>query len=352
MHRDVVHQQVHELLGTPIERARPETDLSGQPWLTVKYATQDPDDWHGVIPATLADGRRVAIKVNPAEGIGQTLIPWIQRQFGIRLPRPYFAYASTAETRDTGGREAAIYESGTRLTTTTLGHFFDGREHLLILPWLSLRGLDASGAQCRWDADDIDRALRELAAMQHELSPPAGLPARGTTATVAGDADLWAAVVDDAADRELITAAAARRRLALITSIHEWHPAKDSSPTVVAHNDFNPRNVGFDADRVVALDWELARLDCPQRDAVELLTFAVPGDASREFVRHRLETHRRSLGEDAGPYYAAVAAQVRVQAIDRCGMQLIFGAAFDLPYQQHIQATVDRLCEMFGGLIS
>lgn len=47
------------------------------------------------------------------------------------------------------------------------------------------------------------------------------------------------------------------------------------------------------------------------------------------------------IAEDA--HLAALAADLRAEAIDRIGMQLLFAAAFDLPYIPAINATVDHL---------
>ena len=51
---------------------------------------------------------------------------------------------------------------------------------------------------------------------------------------------------------------------------------------------------------------------------------------------------------DPDVYSAAAAAEFRVQSIDRVGMQLLFGAAFDLPYLTRINRTVDHLVAITG----
>ena len=45
----------------------------------------------------------------------------------------------------------------------------------------------------------------------------------------------------------------------------------------------------------------------------------------------------------ADQYFAGLAADLRSEAIDRVGMQLLFEAAFDLPYVPRINRTVDHL---------
>jgi hydroxymethylglutaryl-CoA reductase (NADPH) len=45
-------------------------------------------------------------------------------------------------------------------------------------------------------------------------------------------------------------------------------------PEVLVHNDFNPRNLAITKnDEVLAYDWELATIDIPQRDGIELYAF-------------------------------------------------------------------------------
>jgi hypothetical protein len=62
--------------------------------------------------------------------------------------------------------------------------------------------------------------------------------------------------------------------------------------------DFNPRNVGFRRDAagpvLVAYDWELATVDVPQRDLVELLAFVGPADPDRWMETHRVALERES----------------------------------------------------------
>ena len=48
-------------------------DDASQPWLTIKYGT-DPEDLYGVLRGDCG-WARVVVKVNPPQGIGQTLIP-------------------------------------------------------------------------------------------------------------------------------------------------------------------------------------------------------------------------------------------------------------------------------------
>lgn len=365
-------QILPEVLGRPVQissiEREPTTPHDDQPWLTVKYGPAEGDDVHGVtrIRVIEDDGAlNLIAKVNPVHGIGETLIPWICRTYDITLPHPYPIYHSAREVVGTGAREANLYELSVTLPELLallppyFGTIVAGGERAIILGDEGpIRGLDAGGANRTWNPSDVDSALRAIGAV-HAASAAVvteipWLPPRPDTETMAGDADLWRGLLDAAAQRvpEIVTPEVFERRAALIDSIDIWHPYKDAMPTVIAHNDFNPRNVGFLSDgRVVALDWELVRRDSPQRDVAEMLTFVLDETADLAVVRAHADQHREALAATglriaAAEYYAGLAADLRSEAIDRMGMQLLFEAAFDLPYVPRINATVDHLVEI------
>lgn len=334
-------------------------DDAGQPWLTVKYG-DDPDDLNGVLKAHVAQ-LDVIVKINPPRGIGQTLIPWIISEQGIALPAPYGSCDAACETSDTGEREPAAYllPALRGVLPIELGRFdVDGQTALVLEDLGAIEGLDASGAIARWPMERIEEALRAAAAFH--AATVAGDYAwtiqRPSTRTALASAGLWRAIVTDAAQRlpEVVTPETLARRLEIIDTIGAWHPAKDAMPACLVHNDFNQRNVGFrSSGDVVALDWELARVNTPQRDVAELLTFTLDSHTGVDDVIHLLAVHWQALSDnglevDPDLYSAAAAAEFRVQAIDRVGMQLIFGAAFDLPYLTRINRTVDHLVAITG----
>jgi hydroxymethylglutaryl-CoA reductase (NADPH) len=335
-------------------------DDKGQPWLTVKYG-DDPDEVFGVVRARVAD-RSVIVKVNPPRGIGQTLIPWILSEQGIALPAPYDSFPAAAETSRTGEREPAVYalSACADVRPALLGSFeAEGQTALVLEDLGQISGLDASGAIERWPTEHIERALQAAAGF-HAATVGRDFPwtvRRPSTWTAVADAPLWAALLEDAAARspDLITPEVLAARSATINTIEQWHPAKDAMPRCLVHNDFNQRNVGFrDTGEVVVLDWELARVNTPQRDVAELLTFTLDAHTPLDEVLHLLAVHWQALADNGLPvdpdlYAQAAAAEFRVQSVDRIGMQLIFGAAFDLPYLARINRTVDHLVALTAG---
>ena len=146
-----------------------------------------------------------------------------------------------------------------------------------------------------------------------------------------------------------------RRRRRLIDTIADWHAVKDRLPSTLAHNDFNPRNVGFREGGVLVLDWELAQRNTAHRDLVELLTFALSPSVERARVDHHVETHRAALvaagvatGVDRETWLEGFRCELKVEAIDRAGLQLLFGAKFPLPYVGRMNATIERLLDLYG----
>lgn len=352
MHRDFVATGLSDMF-----EAEPVIDLpnlTGQPWLSVKYG-EDPDQVYGVVRAEVGDST-VIVKVNPPRGIGETLIPWIIAERGIDLPQPYGSFEASSETSDTARREVAVYAlpAVQDVLPRRLGVIEAEGETALVLEDLGeIAYLDASGSIERWPTSRIEKALTAAAGF-HAVTAGRDYGwtiRRPRTQTMLTNVPLWRAVLEDAGLRlpDVLPADALSTRLKTLDTLSRWHPAKDVMPACLVHNDFNQRNVGFrETGEVVVLDWELARVNTPQRDVAELLTFTLDAHTEVDELLHLLAVHWQALadnGTDVDPevYARAAAAEFRVQSFDRVGMQLIFGAAFDLPYLTRINRTVDHL---------
>jgi hydroxymethylglutaryl-CoA reductase (NADPH) len=221
--------------------------------------------------------------------------------------------------------------------------------------------LDATGAEADWPPDAVDRALRSAAAWQAEfwdIGPArfAWPGPRPVTTDMIADAPLWLGLLDDARLRfpDIVTETVWKRRRRLIETIADWHPTKDLLPATLAHNDFNQRNVGF-RPGVLVLDWELVQFNTAHRDLVEMLTFVLPASADRNRIDAHLEAHRRALiefgvktGVDRDAWLEGFRCEVRTEAINRIGLQLLFSAQFPLAYLTRINRTIERLLDIYG----
>ena len=389
MRRDLIAQQLElalrDALAAPslrlvgLDGERPASDEVREPWIPIKYGPASPDDWFGVVPATArferAPGSTVeslglVVKVNPREGLARTLIPWIIDHQKIALDRPYWDYRTAAESDHTAAREQRLYElaRGTPALRRVLPRCYGSAvdtptgEHALFLEFVgNAARLDATGATADWPADAIDDALRAAAgwhAAFWDIDAKRGAWAgpRPTTADMIADVPLWRGLLDDARARfpQVVSEQAWRRRHALIETLRDWHAPKDRLPATLVHDDFNQRNVGF-RSQVIVLDWELVQCNIAQRDLVELLTFVLPASAERAEIDRHVEAHRLALAEagiaagiERDAWIEGFRCELRVEAINRVGLQLLFGAQFPLAYLERINATIERLLDLYG----
>jgi hypothetical protein len=389
MRRELIAQQLElalrEELRAPrlriIEVAgeRPAIDEQREPWIPIKYGPGGPDDWYGVVPVNArferfpgraAESLPLVVKVNPKQGLSRTLIPWIIEQKKIALDRPYWQYRCAAETDHTAAREQHVYHQSRstpalrRVLPRCYGMFSDDAtgEHAIFLELVTdAARLDATGAQADWPPEAIDEALTAAAGWHaafwniRQADIPWAGP-RPTTDDMVADAPLWRGMLDDARARfpELVTDAAWRRRHAIIETLPDWHAAKERCPATLIHDDFNERNVGF-RPGVVVLDWELAQCNIAQRDLVELLTFVLPASADRAQIDGHVEAHRAALmragavvGIERDAWIEGFRCELKIEAIDRLGLQFLCAAQFPLAYLVRINATIERLLDLYG----
>ncbi len=388
MRREFIAQQLEASLQKSLEEPRlrlsaisgqrPVADERREPWIPIKYGAAGHDDWLGVVPATVQFERKpgaaverldLVVKVNPKQGLARTLIPWIIEHKKIALDRSYWKYRRAAESDDTGGREAELYllaKSRPELsgvlprcygsaTESTSG------EHALFLEFVANASrLDASGALADWPAEAIDKALEAAAGWQAvfwntQAPRVAWAGPRPLTEDMVADEPLWRGLLDDARKRfpDLITERVWRRRHDLIDRLADWHRTKDRLPATLAHNDFNKRNIGFRPD-VLVLDWELVELNTAHRDIVELLTFVLPSSAGRQQIDAHVERHRKALvargvteGIDREAWGEGFRCELKVEAIDRIGLQFLFAAQFPLAYLARINRNIERLLDIY-----
>jgi len=357
---------------------RPPDDERREPWIAIKYGPAGPDDWVGVVTATARFTRaagapleelKLAVKVNPRQGLSHTLIPWIIKTQKIALDRPYWEYRRAAETIHTGPRESHVYSLAktqpplAAVLPRCYGMAKDPEtdEHALFLEFVTNAArLDATGTVGNWPPTAIDEALKAAAGWQAAFWSPgpnqlSWAGPRPTTDDMVADAPLWRGILDFARRRfpDIVTDAVWRRRHRLIDNLNEWYPLKDRLPATLAHNDFNERNVGF-RPQVLVLDWELAECNTPQRDLAELLTFVLPAGAGRDEIDAHVENHRNALielgvspGIDRDAWMEGFRAEIKAEAIDRVGLQFLFGAQFPLAYLATINRNIERLLDFY-----
>lgn len=94
------------------------------------------------------------------------------------------------------------------------------------------------------------------------------------------------------------------RFLGILENMGTWWPKIEAMPKTLIHNDFNPRNIAFrrtiDGLCLCAYDWELATLHLPQVDVVELLSYTLVDDITKEKVMSFVNFHRECLEHQIG----------------------------------------------------
>src|SRR5437660_1293906 len=103
------------------------------------------------------------------------------------------------------------------------------------------------------------------------------------------------------------------------------------------------------------LDWELAECNTAHRDIVEMLTFVLPTATDRAQIDNHIETHRAALvaagasrGVERDIWIEGFRCELKVEAINRVGLQLLFAAKFPLAYLDRINATIAHLLDLYG----
>jgi hypothetical protein len=81
----------------------------------------------------------------------------------------------------------------------------------------------------------------------------------------------------------------------------------------------------------------------------------LPAAAERAEIDRHGETHRLALAEagiaagiERDAWIEGFRCELKVEAINRVGLQLLFGAQFPLAYLARINATIERLLDLYG----
>jgi hypothetical protein len=386
-----------DLVVVELRGRAPQSDELKASWRDAKYSSDRPGNIAGVLPIDAvyridpsSSGPPTVLPLilkarNEGDGVGDRLIPKIILDEKLPLPRPFTEYTAMREIFDTSAREIRLYElqESCEPLQEYLPHLYgtllkDGEPTTLLMieritePMLLDRANDLAG----WNIEAIRLALDAIGAIHGEwfgkhgeLGALSWLPRRIVTDDLIADQDLWFALVDLAATHfaDLASDESIARRKAIIESIGDWHPIKDAFPHTLAHDDFNPRNICFrrfshdapvprDTPRLgtpVVYDWELTIVDVPQRDLAEMLTFTVLPGMPRAEIDKLVDHHRWVVEKSSGIsidrdlWFEIFRVELKLEAINRVGLQLLFATELDLPYVPRIYAAIDHLLDLY-----
>ena len=130
-------------------------------------------------------------------------------------------------------------------------------------------------------------------------------------------------------------------------------PTETTTPKTLIHNDFNPRNIAIRNDEsLVFYDWELAVIDLPQRDIVELLSFTLGADFEEslfvEYIRyhHQLfETSSHSSIELKAWIDDTITAAYQYQ-YTRVAFYLTGKVLMDYSFVERVFKTTNRMIQI------
>jgi hypothetical protein len=234
---------------------------------------------------------------------------------GPEVSRAWGRWGADTEFADAHRREPAVYRRTETVLSGLLPRCYglledDEREAYVIL----MERLRDDGGP--WTRDQIADALRAIAPVHgHWLGRDQELLAEGWLHRVPEPAhlvkarELWEALARHAsADQpDLIGPARLDVLLGIAEDIGYWTQELHTLPRTLVHNDFNPRNIARHEGRVVVYDWELATVDVPQRDVVELLAFTLGPEATAAQVDDLLAVHRDAVAA-VSPHAARLVA--------------------------------------------
>ncbi|MFL1899571.1 phosphotransferase [Streptomyces tauricus] len=249
---------------------------------------------------------------------GEEIVAGIAMLFslcGPELARAWDRWGADTEFRDAHRRELAVYRRTERVLTDLLPRCYglledDEREAYVVL---MERLPDDSGS---WTRERVDATLRAVAGVHgHWLGRDQELLAEGWLHRVpeptylAKARELWEGLVRHAAAEvpELLDSARAEILLGIVEDAGYWTQELHAVPRTLVHNDLNPRNIAVRDGRPVVFDWELATVDVPQRDVVELLAFTLGPQVTAAEVDRFLAVHAEAVAA-VSPRAAALVA--------------------------------------------
>ena len=379
MRRDDLESALGDLLrpgGLILREVRPAASVSDaltEAWRSEKFGIKGEDDLEGVVALDLVVTREggtdstipVIVKIRGDVGLTTHTLPlWLHRA-GARLQRPWPDYKTTAEFANGAARETAVYllaqpfDGLRRFLPAFIGSSVSKGTNLLVIERITDAVLmDATADVVDWTGDRILALIDALGEIHATAILHPGVLTAGPWPScvdgdaVEGDADLFVTLLECGRKNlpDLVTPQIERQWSGLLDTITEWYRPKDGLLRTLVHNDFNPRNVCFRSDGTpLAYDWEVALIDIPQRDLVELLTFTLPPDVEVSAVSRLSEAHRRRLEALTGlpiapdAWNEGVRIQLRYEAVNRVAWQWLFATQAHAPFVERITGTVSHL---------
>lgn len=117
---------------------------------------------------------------------------------------------------------------------------------------------------------------------------------------------------------------------------------------VVIHNDFNPRNVAISNDGTpIIYDWELAVIDLPHRDIIELLSFVLPENVDSQSLLRYLNFHHANYASVPwNEWLRAYQHSLRVYIATRVSLYEVSGILIKYEFSNRVLKTALRMLDL------
>ncbi|MGW2051331.1 phosphotransferase [Streptomyces sp. NPDC001858] len=224
-------------------------------------------------------------------------------QCGQDVARAWGRWGADTEFTDAHRRELAVYRRTENALTDLLprcyGLLEDAEREAYVILMERLR--DDSGP---WTRERVDDTICAVARVHgHWLGRDQEVLAEGwlhrvpEPASLAKARELWEALVLHATAElpDLFGSSRSQILLAIVEDADYWTQELHALPRTLVHNDLNPRNIAVQDGRLVVFDWELATVDVPQRDVVELLAFTLGPEVTATEVDRFLALHAEAV---------------------------------------------------------
>jgi len=125
-----------------------------------------------------------------------------------------------------------------------------------------------------------------------------------------------------------------------IDNLENEHTSIHLKKTVI-HNDFNPRNITIKKDGTpIIYDWELAMIDFPHRDIIELLSFVLPENFQKEELLFYLKFHFNLYGSQLWKeWLRAYKYSLKVYIISRVSFYEVSGIVVKYDFSNRVLNT-------------
>ena len=340
--------------------------------LSAIVQTANPARFIGVAPLRLEFADRpavdVMVKSKPLDTEMTNTLAAVMSTAGGDLTDAWQSCADASHFIGLHRREIGLYRDAPdavkAITPQCFGTYEDAEQGVFLVVLERLDGnvefLDSVDTPEVWTTERLETAIIGITgAHAHWLGREAELLGAdswvGRDDETPGMLPLWRAMYDQYRIDfpQWVDDATYDRATAVIDATPTWWAELVAMPRTLVHNDFNPRNIALrKGSGLVAYDWELATVQVPQRDLVDLLAHVLGPDASPESVDHFVEFQRRALESasgttlDADVWRRGYQLSLADLSVNRLPTIALGQRWLPLPWFDHLVQTTKRLADI------